>query len=158
MKKFKISLTVAISLLIPFAACNKQQGNEKGQQQHKITEATAKNQSKDDIPTAVKLDNNVISATNGKGIVVDFYADWCPPCRNMAPIFHEFATKYGNSLNFVSINVDKYGELSEKYNVSSIPCFIFLTADGREISRTVGAIPAEAFAEILNSTFPEAIP
>jgi thioredoxin 1 len=61
-------------------------------------------------------------------VVADFYADWCPPCRAIAPIFSELAEKYASdgSLAFAKVNVDQAKDLGLRYNISAMPTFMFL--------------------------------
>lgn len=89
------------------------------------------------------------------GTVVDLYADWCPPCKKLKPIFAQLKAKYEGKLNFVSINTDDYKNVAEAYNVSSIPTLLFISADGKELGRMVGFNPAEEIESQLASFFPE---
>ncbi|MDE6680281.1 MAG: thioredoxin family protein, partial [Muribaculaceae bacterium] len=89
------------------------------------------------------------------GTVVDLYADWCPPCKKLKPIFEQLKVKYEGKLNFVSINTDQYKNVAEAYNISSIPTLLFISADGKELGRMVGYNPAEEIESQLASFFPE---
>lgn len=73
---------------------------------------------------------------NSEKVLVDFYADWCGPCRMLRPILDAVVE---NGKKIVSINIDNNEELAEKYNVSSIPCLI-LFENGEETKRSVGLI------------------
>lgn len=68
--------------------------------------------------------------------LLDFYADWCGPCKMLKPIIEEFADN-NVEIKVVSINIDNEDELAEKYNVSSIPCLVVFDK-GKEIKRKVG--------------------
>lgn len=59
-------------------------------------------------------------------VVVDFYADWCPPCRAIAPIFSKLADEHASSgkLAFAKVNVDHVGKVAGKYSVSAMPTFV----------------------------------
>lgn len=81
----------------------------------------------------------------GKPVIVDFNATWCGPCRAFAPVFEEASKRYGDRVNFVSIDVDQNPQLAESYNVQSIPTIIFLKPNGSVARREVGAIPADTF-------------
>ncbi|CAH8629622.1 unnamed protein product [Schistosoma haematobium] len=81
--------------------------------------------------------NNV---TNGPSIVVmDFYASWCRPCSDIAPVFQELSIKYKN-MKFVKIDVDKLEDVAQRYNVRSLPTFIFLRG-AEQIDRITGGVP-----------------
>ena len=69
-------------------------------------------------------------------VLVDFYADWCGPCKMLRPILDSIASERSDK-KIVSINVDDTDELTSKYGIISIPCLI-LFQDGKEISRSVG--------------------
>lgn len=85
--------------------------------------------------------NKVLSSIprNGKPTVVDFSATWCGPCKVMKPIFESLADELGDKFNFVSIDVDENPELANKYQIQSIPAFVFLDEDGIEGDRKVGS-------------------
>lgn len=73
--------------------------------------------------------------------VVDFYADWCGPCKMIAPIFEELSTEL--AANFIKINVDNSQDIAAKFQVASIPTLIILK-DGKEVDRIVGFMPKPA--------------
>jgi thioredoxin 1 len=60
-----------------------------------------------------------------KKVVIDFYADWCKPCIMIAPIYEKLSLQY-NDIVFLKVNVDESPEVSNRYNVRSMPTFIFL--------------------------------
>ncbi|MDR1370352.1 MAG: thioredoxin [Dysgonamonadaceae bacterium] len=65
-----------------------------------------------------------------KPCIVDFYADWCAPCRKLAPILAEIATKYKNQVIVYKIDTDKERELAQAFGISSIPTLFFIPVDG----------------------------
>ncbi len=67
------------------------------------------------------------SNLNKQKIILDFYADWCGPCKKISPLFEKLSLT--SNLIFVKINIDKFNSLVEKYNISSIPTFIILESD-----------------------------
>lgn len=82
-------------------------------------------------------------------VLVDFYADWCGPCRMLAPALDRLATEFSGKARIVKVNVDQEPELAQKFNVSSIPALLFV-ADGQVLSLTAGAAPEAALRRALN--------
>ncbi len=103
------------------------------------------------------VSENIVKTTlvnNGKPSIIDFSAVWCPPCRKMKPIFEKIAKQYGDKINFISIDVDEYPEIANKYQIQSIPTFVFLDEDGKETNRINGAVPeSELTDEIQNGAW-----
>ena len=74
--------------------------------------------------------------------LIDFYADWCGPCKMMAPIFEEVEKTYEGKIEFKKVDVEAEDAEASKYQVMSIPTFVILK-DGKEIDRRMGAMPKE---------------
>lgn len=86
---------------------------------------------------SIKLnEQNFQTVINSGTTLVDFYADWCGPCKMIAPILEEIANER-NDINVGKVNVDESGMLAMKYNVSSIPTIIVFK-DGQEQAKIVG--------------------
>ena len=75
-----------------------------------------------------------------KPVLVDFYANWCGPCKMLAPVLHEISQEYAQTLKVGKINVDEQMELAMQFRVSSIPMLI-LFKDGKPVAKTVGYSP-----------------
>ena len=75
---------------------------------------------------------------NGK-VIIDFNAEWCGPCKMLAPVLEEISEEKTN-IKFVSINVDMNEELASKFNIMSIPCLVAME-NGKEVKRSVGLVP-----------------
>ena len=84
---------------------------------------------------------------NKEKVLIDFNAEWCGPCRMMAPILEEYVEKH-KTIKFVSVNVDNNSDLARKFNVFSIPCLV-LIKDGKEINRSVGLISKTELDELI---------
>lgn len=74
---------------------------------------------------------------------LDFYADWCGPCKVMNPVIEELEKDFAGKMEINKIDVDNDSEQAEKYGVLSIPTYIVLK-DGQEVERFIGAQPKEA--------------
>ncbi len=74
----------------------------------------------------------------------DFFATWCPPCKQQAPIIEELAEEYKGKIEILSIDTDKNPELARKFQIQAIPTLVFLDAEGRELSRRVGFFPKDS--------------
>ena len=86
---------------------------------------------------------------SGVPVVVDFWAEWCPPCRALAPTFEALAESYGGAVKFVKVNVDEGGAVPQRYGIRSIPTLI-LFQNGQEAERLVGAASREALARVFD--------
>ena len=73
-------------------------------------------------------------------VLVDFYADWCGPCRTMAPILAELADQFEGRFKVVKVNIENSRQITEQYNISSIPTLIIFK-NGQESRQVVGALP-----------------
>lgn len=73
-------------------------------------------------------------------VLVDFYADWCGPCRMVAPIVEELAKDYDGRIRFVKINVDECAAVSQAYSIMSIPTLLFFRG-GKVVDQVIGALP-----------------
>ena len=82
--------------------------------------------------------------------LIDFYADWCGPCKVMEPIFKELEKDYQDKVEFRRVDVDVENAFSSQYGVMSIPTFVILK-DGKEVSRKIGAMPKEIINNWINS-------
>ncbi len=90
-------------------------------------------------------------------VLVDFYADWCAPCRMMGPILEKVATQMAGRAKIVKVNVDEEPELASMFKVSSIPALAVLYR-GELINARVGVTPADQLVQILENAGRAAAP
>ena len=81
-------------------------------------------------------------------VLVDFWAEWCGPCKMIAPVVEELANEYEGKAKFVKLNVDFNPETSAKYGVRSIPTLLVMKG-GEVVNQIVGAVPKGNITEIL---------
>ena len=79
-------------------------------------------------------------------VLVDFYADWCGPCKMLAPELE----KVTGDISIVKVNVDEFEDLAREYGVMSIPTFIMFK-DGKEVAKNVGSMPKSGIEAFINS-------
>lgn len=82
-------------------------------------------------------------------VLVDFYAEWCGPCKMLEPVIEELAKEYTGKIKVASLNVDENNATSAKYGVMSIPTLLFVKG-GQVVSTLVGFRPKEALVEEIN--------
>ena len=85
--------------------------------------------------TAANFENEVLHSE--KTVLLDFYADWCRPCKMLAPILHELAEEKSGTLKVSKVNVDEQMELAMRFQVSSIPMLVVFK-DGKIVAKSVG--------------------
>ncbi|MBE5966986.1 MAG: thioredoxin [Lachnospiraceae bacterium] len=82
-------------------------------------------------------------------VLVDFYADWCGPCKMMAPVVEELAGEYEGKFKIGKLNVDEEPNTAEKYRVMSIPTMLVIK-DGQPVDTIVGAVPKKKLQDKLD--------
>lgn len=98
--------------------------------------------------TSVKQFDEIITASKGQpqAIIVDFHADWCGPCKMLAPELKKLADEQAGELIVLKVDVDQVGALAQRHQVSSIPA-LFLYKDGKQVAQEVGFMPKAKLAE-----------
>ena len=81
-----------------------------------------------------------------KPCIIDFYADWCAPCKMVSPVLEELARDYNGQLDVYKINTEEELELASAFGIRSIPSFLFVPVEGQP-QMAMGALPKEIFVK-----------
>ncbi len=92
--------------------------------------------------------NEIINSD--KPVLVDFFADWCGPCKTLAPILKDTKAELGEDVKIVKIDVDKNQQLSEKYQVRGVPTLI-LFKNGQQLWRQSGVVQKSDLVQLIRS-------
>ncbi|NMM65755.1 thioredoxin [Clostridium sp. P21] len=87
-----------------------------------------------------EFQNNVLNSDGA--ILVDFFAEWCGPCKMVAPVLEELSTEMEGKARIFKVDVDKSGDLAERYGISGVPTLIIFKY-GKEVDKIVGFQPKE---------------
>lgn len=101
---------------------------------------------------ALEITNNNLDEliASGKPVVIDFWAEWCGPCKKLAPIVDELASEYEGKVLIGKYNVDDYSDISTDYSIRNIPTVLFFK-DGELKERKVGSIKREDLVALIES-------
>ena len=86
-------------------------------------------------------------------LVIDFWAEWCGPCRRVGPVIEELAQEFAGKVTFGKCNTDENQQLAGQLNISAIPNIVFFS-HGKMVDRVIGAYPKEAIREKILRNFP----
>ncbi len=98
------------------------------------------------VVTRGNFDAEVIKST--VPVVADFWAEWCGPCRMIAPVLKQLATDYKDRIKIAKIDVDAEGELAQQFNIVSIPT-ILVFSKGQVVKQQIGAVPRHALEKMI---------
>jgi thioredoxin len=101
------------------------------------------------LSTVAEVDT-ALSRAGNRMVVVDCYADWCKPCRILAPVLHELAREFKGKADFYRVDTDRNAELANAFGIRGIPHVVFLK-NGRAVYALTGVYPKERYAGILTA-------
>lgn len=87
-----------------------------------------------------------------KPVLIDFYADWCMPCKTVAPIVEELSTEYEGKVDIYKINTEEQPELAGAFGIQSIPSLLFIPVEGQP-QMALGALPKDVFVKQFTDLF-----
>jgi thioredoxin 1 len=85
----------------------------------------------------------------GQPVLIDFWAEWCGPCKQLSPVLDELANEYAGKLTVAKVNIDQNPDSPQKYGVRGIPTLIVFK-DGKPVATKVGSLPKSQLVEWLN--------
>ena len=150
------TLVAILSVLMLASCCKSNKDKQKKEQAQEVTVIEENTLVKTlDYKTFVKKVWDIETSPNNfiyKGklpCIIDFYADWCGPCKRVAPIMESIAEEYEGRLIVYKVNVDQEQKLPLIFKVKNIPTVFFLPTDGQPLSQ-VGALSKEEYISIIN--------
>ena len=84
-----------------------------------------------------------------KPAIIDFYADWCPPCRQLSPLVEEIAKEYEGRIDVYKVDTDKEKTLAQALGITNLPTLLFIPAEGKP-QMTMGALPKDNLVKAIN--------
>ncbi len=104
------------------------------------------------IKTAEQFDRTVLEGTTP--VLVDFFADWCPPCKVLAPILESLSQDYTGRTKFVKVDVDESKDLAGRYKIEALPTVVLFSGGG-EVHRWVGLQEVDRYRQVIDSHLTE---
>lgn len=137
-----ISITLIMFL---FSGCNKQETNKlnnKSNMEYLTTQTFKEKIFNYDINKEWKYEGNL-------PCIVDFYADWCGPCKMVAPVLEDLSGEYAGKIHIYKVDTDKEQELASAFGIRSIPSILFIPQNGQP-QMSMGAMSKESFEKAIN--------
>lgn len=151
-KLLKFLILPVLALLIGAISCSNKNANaSKEDSVDQVTPVSGVEYLSTDLFKKNIFDFSVEKEWKYKGktaCLIDFYADWCGPCKRVAPIMDELSAQYKGKVKFYKVNIDKEGELASVFGVKSIPSILFVPLKGQP-QMTTGAYPKEDYVKMI---------
>lgn len=153
-------LTIAVVASLAMFGCNQSTGNGQTTSGEPVKSATASANSEEgkvvQMNKAMFLERVFNYEKNpdtwvyegNKPAIIDFYADWCGPCKKIAPIMAQLAEEYKDQIVIYKVDTDKERELAQLFQIRSIPSILFIPAKGQP-QMTMGALPKAEFEKMI---------
>ena len=138
----KILIIAAVAFTALFASVAVMNASDKGKVKH-LTKAEF-------VKLVYDIDKNTESLDylGSKPAIVDFYAHWCRPCKQLAPVLEELAAEYQDEIVVYKVNTDNDPELAQAFGITSIPTLIFIPLNGSP-EMAQGALPKDTLKEVI---------
>lgn len=154
----KKTLLVVLSTVFALSGCAAK-GSEQSKSETKIENKTIKKMGAIHLTKEEFLKKVVNYEANpkewkylgDKPCLIDFYADWCGPCKAVAPVLEELAKEYDGQIYIYKIDTDKEQELASAFGIRSIPSLLFVPMEGKP-QMSMGAMPKDQLVEAINTT------
>jgi thioredoxin len=130
-----LCLTAAAAIIAASAGCSKPKERETATEQLPVITS----------PSAL---DSALARAGDRTVVLDFYADWCRPCRLLAPLVYELAREHRGKTDFYRVNIDRSTELSNAFRVRGIPYLVFMKG-GKPVYALPGMYPKEEYEKTL---------
>ena len=126
-----------------------------GIRERRMAELKGKLERQDVSGSVITIDQLQIEAIlrDHPALVIDFWAEWCGPCRRIGPAIEELAQEFAGKVTFGKCNTDENQQLAMQLNISAIPNIVFFS-HGKMVDRVIGAYPKEAIREKVLRNFP----
>ena len=151
MKKY--SFLAVVLLMVAFVSCSSVGGDKKETAASGLKEG-AVNQISTEMFRTLVYDNQKTPTewiyAGTQPCIIDFYADWCRPCKMVAPIMEDLAMQYKGKVVFYKVNIDQEKELAQMFNIQSIPAILYVPANGKP-QMAVGMSSKEEYIQQIQS-------
>ncbi len=151
-------LIISTLLILLFASCsasaerNEKRDTKNSAKTEKVTHKTIKLTKAEFLEKVYNFESNPDEwkYEGDKPAIIDFYADWCRPCRMIAPVLEELAAEYGDDIVIYKVDTQKERELAAAFNIQSLPSILFIPLNGKP-QLAKGALPKESFIKAIES-------